>query len=66
MKEGTSMQEHLKQMKDLTDRLPAIGVPISEEDQLVTLLGSLPKSYITQVTALEATIGDKSLEKKDI
>ena len=55
MKEGTSMQEHLKQMKDLTDRLAAIGAPISEEDQVVTLLGSLPKSYTTRLWAQYAS-----------
>ena len=32
MKEGMSMEVHLKHMKEITDRLAAIGVPISEED----------------------------------
>ena len=43
-------------MKELTDKLAAIGAPISEEDKVVTLLGSLPKSYSRSalVTALEA------------
>ena len=54
MREGTSTEAHLKHMKELTDKLAAIGAPISEEDQVVTLLGSLPKSYSTLVTALEA------------
>ena len=53
-REGTSIEMHLKHMKELTDRLAAIGAPIAEEDQVVTLLGSLPKSYSTLVTALEA------------
>ena len=53
MEEGTSMERHLKHMKELTDRLAAIGAPISEEDQVVTLLGSLPSSYKTLITALE-------------
>ena len=44
MKDGTSVERHLKQMKELTARLAAIGAPIAEED-VVTLLGSLPKSY---------------------
>ena len=55
MQEGTCMQQHLKNMKELTDKLAAIGTPIGEEDQVVTLLGSLLKSYITLVTALEGT-----------
>ena len=48
------MEAHIKTMKELTDRLAAINAPISEEDQVVTLLGSLPPSYSTLVTALEA------------
>ena len=61
MKEGTSVESHLKSMKELTDKLSAIGAPISEEDQVVTLLGSLPQSYSTLVTALEARVDDVSL-----
>lgn len=62
MKEGTSMQEHLRHMKAITDKLAAIKANISEEDQVVTLLGSLPDSYSTVVTALEARGDDISLE----
>jgi len=54
MKEGTSMEVHIKNMKELTDRLVAIKAPIAEEDQVMTLLGSLPSRYSTLVTALEA------------
>ena len=54
MEEGMLVSDHLKKMKEITDRLAAIGAPISEEDQVVTLLGSLPESYSTLVTALEA------------
>ena len=54
MKEGTTIEYHLKQMKELSDQLAAIGAPITEEDQVVTLLGSLPRSFSTLVTALEA------------
>ena len=35
MKEGTFMEPHLKQMKEITDQLAAIGAPISNEDQVV-------------------------------
>ena len=58
MKEGVSIRSHLKQMKELTDRLAAIGSPIAEDDQVGTLLGSLPASYVTLVTALEARVDD--------
>ena len=62
MKEGTSIEAHLKYMKELTDKLAAIDAAISEEDQVVTLLGSLPQSYSTLVTALEAHAGDIRLD----
>ena len=62
MKEGTSIEAHLKYMKELTDKLAAIDAAISEEDQVVTLLGSLPQSYSTLVTALEAHAGDIKLD----
>ena len=61
MKETTSVEAHLKEMKELTDKLAALGAPIAEEDQVVTLLGSLPKKYSTLVTALEARRDDISL-----
>ena len=61
MKEGTLMETHLKHMKEITDRLASIGAPISEEDQVVTLLGSLPPSYSTIVTALEARVDNVNL-----
>ena len=54
IKEGTSIEAHLKYMKEITDKIASIGAPISEEDQVVTLLGSLPQGYCALVTALEA------------
>ena len=54
MRESTSMESHIKTMKELTDRLAAIKAPITEEDKVMTLLGSLPPSYSTLVTALGA------------
>ena len=62
MKEGTSVDQHSKHMKDITDKLAAIGAPISEEDQVVTLLGSLPRSFATLVTALEYRMDGVSLD----
>ena len=61
MKEGTSVEAHLKNMKELTDKLAAISAPISEKDEVVILLGSLPQSYSTLVTALEARVDELSL-----
>ena len=53
MKDGTSIENHMKEMKELADRLAALGAAVSEEDQVVTLLGSLPPSYHTLVKTLE-------------
>lgn len=62
MKEGTSVDRHLKQMKDIPDKVAAIGAPISNEDQVVTLLGSLPRRFATLVTAIEARMDGVSLD----
>ena len=62
MKEGTSMEAHLKEMKELTDKLSSVGAPISEENLVVTLLVSLPPSYSTLVTALEAQVDNIRLD----
>ena len=40
MREGTSMEAHLKHMKEILDKLAAIGAPSAEEDQIVMLLGT--------------------------
>ena len=62
MEEGTAIEDHLKHMKTLTDKLAAIDAVVTEEDQIVTLLGSLPDSYTNLVTALESRVDDLSLE----
>ena len=62
MKEGTSMEAHLKDMKELTDKLSSVGAPIYEEDQVVTVLSSLPPSYSTLVMALEAQVDNIQLD----
>ena len=61
MREGTSVEKHLKHMKELTDCLASIGAPVSEEDLILTLLGSLLKSYDAFVTSLEARDDNISL-----
>ena len=60
MTETTSVECHLKHMKEIADKLAALGAPVGEEDQVATLLGSLPQSYATLVTALE-TRSDQGL-----
>ena len=60
MQESGSINAHMKHMKELNDKLAAIGAAIAEEDQVVTLLGSLPGSYSMLVTVLEARDDFKS------
>ncbi|XP_066027264.1 uncharacterized protein [Pocillopora verrucosa] len=62
MKECTLVEQDLKLMKDITDKLAAIGAPISEEDRVVTLLGSLLRSFATLITAIEARVDGVSLD----
>ena len=62
IKEGTSVDQHLKHMKDITDKIAAVGAPISEESQVVTLLESLPRSFATLVTAIETRMNGVSLD----
>ena len=47
-KEEISVETHVRKMKELTDQL---AEPISEEDQVVTLLGSLPSTLVTAMKA---------------
>ena len=56
MKEGEILTDHLKRMKELNNQFGAIGAVLGEEHQIVTLLGGLPSSYATIVTALETKI----------
>ena len=54
LREGESVHEHIKAMTELFEALAVIGDPVTEEDQVVHLLASLPDSYDMLVTALEA------------
>lgn len=54
LKEGDSMQEHIRTVTELFEELAVVGDPVSEEDRAVHLLASLPGSYDMLVTALEA------------
>lgn len=54
LKEGRSVNEHVKTMTETFEELAVIGDPVSEEDRVVHLLASLPESFDMLVTALEA------------
>ena len=61
MREGSSMQNHLRRMKEITDQLASIKAPIPEEEHMVALLLSLPKSYEMLVTVMLAKGSDLQL-----
>ena len=54
LKDGESVQDHIKCMTELFNELAIVGDTIEEEDRVVYLLASLPDSFNTLVTALEA------------
>ena len=54
LKEGGSVNEHIKTMSEIFEGLAVIGDVVSKEDRVVHLLASLPESYNVLVTALEA------------
>ena len=56
MDENESIKSHLKHMKEITNKLAAIKAPVCEEDQVATLLGSLPDNYDTLLTAPKAHV----------
>ena len=58
MKDQDSLDEHLRRMKEIADQLAAIKAPIPEDEHIVALLLSLPRSYNTLITAL-TTNGDE-------
>ena len=45
LKEGGSVKEHLRNMKELCNRLAMLDDQVSEKDQLINLLASLMSSY---------------------
>lgn len=62
LKEGESVQKHVKAMTELFKELSVSGAPMEEEDKVVTLLASLPDSFNMLVTALEANAEVPSME----
>ena len=54
LKEGELIQEHIKIITKIFNELAPIEAPMDEEDRGIQLLASLPESYDTLVTGLEA------------
>ena len=64
LKDGESVQAHIKGMTELFEALAVVGDAVSDEDRVVYLLASLPESFNMLVTALEAS--SESVPKMEI
>uniref|UniRef100_H3H4T3 CCHC-type domain-containing protein n=1 Tax=Phytophthora ramorum TaxID=164328 RepID=H3H4T3_PHYRM len=62
MDEGDDVLEHINKLKTLAEQLDAVGAPVSEDDLVITLLGSLSESYQFLITALESRADSLSWE----
>lgn len=62
LKDGESVQEHVKTMVETFNELSIVGDAITDEDRVVYLLASLPESFNTLVTALESNPSVPAME----
>eukprot|EP00794_Sanderia_malayensis_P011679 gene11679-12889_t len=62
MSEGDTMMEHVNKMRSLAEQLSSVGAQVSEDDQVATLLCSLPDSYNNLIVALESRADDLNME----
>ena len=59
MRKDTRMQDHLRELDELSDKLAAIGEEVSDNHKVAVLLRSVQDSYLTLVTALLAKGDDE-------
>ena len=67
LKNGESLQSHLKSFIELFDELSVVGDAIEEKDGVINLLASLPDCYSTLVTALKGlniSFRDKKIDRR--
>ena len=62
MSENDTMMEHTNKMRSLAEQMASVGAQVSEEDQVATLLCSLPDSYNNLIVALESRADQLTLE----
>ena len=55
LNDSGSVQDHVKTMMETFHELSVVGDAVKDDDKVVFLLASLPESYTTLVTALEAS-----------
>ena len=62
MAESDAMIEKIKKMKSLGGQLESVGALIIEDDQVATLLCTLPDSYSNPNIALESRVDELAME----
>jgi len=62
MAESDAMLEHINRMKSLAGQLESVGAAVTEDDEVATLLCSLPDSYSDLIIALESRAEDLTME----
>ena len=62
LKEGQSVQEHVKALTEIFNELTVIGDNIDDEDRVIYLLATLPDSYEMLVTAPETNTEVPNME----
>ena len=54
LRDGESVQDHVKAMLEMFNELSIVGDAITDKDTVVYLLASLPELFNTLVTALKS------------
>ena len=62
MPEGSNAEKHIREMKDISDRLTTLGSPLSEDYEIMVLLLSLPTCYSSLITSLGVNTDKLKLE----
>ena len=62
MAPGENMMEHINKLKSLAEQLESVEEPVLDDDQVATLLCSLPDSYSKLIVVLESRVVDLNME----
>ena len=63
MPEGSNAEKHMREMKDISDRLTALGSQLGEDYEIMVLLLSLPTPYSSLITSLSVNTDKLKLEE---